>query len=356
MRVIEPQLISTLVAEHLRMPKNFAETLEGRAEFARQVSSFECPCSERHLVQSLALHLTIHADSQSPSNSGPTSPDLAEALITGLFEHGDLIEIEESETGSSQVALRAPAACSLSDSKIVLLGIVPFAAKSFPDAFRSKLEFKGYGRFLTFDDSTSALNELRSFGYVVISETEWAQLPKLQNARLHVASYTSRFRTDIETGHIEGLRLLDSARPATHYKSRWTDKATRDGDFVARRQRRYGSDAWSFLRIRELQPASLLDLPTKSFPFRACDEAWHLQQAIDLESGHPQRYRIEHETSGRITLQFFSPIPQWAHRRLTLLGEQVDSQNCLLAYRFASADIADAEVNFVETRMWLAKL
>jgi hypothetical protein len=280
----------------------------------------------------------------------------AEALIVGLLDHGDLIEVEDSETDSRQIALRAPAVCALSNTKLILLGSVPFGAETLPSTYRTRLESKGYGRFLTVENPVLILNELRSVGYVVISEAEWAQLPEQRNARLHLASYASRFRIDIGTGTIEGLRVLDSDRPVTHYKSRWIGAAKRDGDFVARRQRKYGSDVWSFVRFRNLEPASLLDLPTKSFPFRACDEAWHLQQAIDREAGHPQRYRIVNEPSGGVIFQFFSPIPQWAHRRLTLLGDQIEPSNCLLAYRFPAVDIADAEVKFVETRMWLAQL
>ena len=132
-------------------------------------------------------------------------------------------------------------------------------------------------------------------------------------------------------------------------------KAEGDGDFVARRQRKYGNEAWAFVRLRQTEPVALLDLPTKAFTFRACDEAWHLQQALDHELGHPQRYKVT-SLNDEVLLQFFSPIPQWAHRRFTSLGDQVNSSECLLAYSFQSADIAAAEIKFAETRMWLAPL
>jgi len=110
------------------------------------------------------------------------------------------------------------------------------------------------------------------------------------------------------------------------------------------------------VRLLGFEPTSLIDFPTKNFAYRACDEAWHLQQAIDYQNGNPQQYRVVVLDSGEVQLRFLSPIPQWAHRRLTSLGEQVDAPDCLLAYSFPSAAIAADEAHFVELRMWLTRL
>jgi len=356
MKIIPAKSVLDLVSRRLATPGHFTDSLEGMAEFARHVASFECPCTERHLTGSLTRLLIPNNFEDYTCDSKDLVREKAETLVEGLLDHGDLIEVEDAESDSRLVALRAPAACALSKNKLILLGIVPWGSDSLPIPYRAKRTVKGYSRILTVEDSTMALNDLHTLGYVVISETEWRQMPEQLNANRHVESYTRRFRFDTTVGHVEGLRVLDSGRSALHYRDRWVTKATNDGDFVARRQKKYGNEAWAFVRLHQAEPIGLLDLPTRAFPFRACDEAWHLQQAIDHESGHPQRYKSAPLVNGEVMLQFFSPIPQWAHRRFTSLGDQVDSDGCLLAYSFPSADIAAVEMKFAETRMWMAPL
>lgn len=356
MRIIQASSVVDLVSKRLGVLTRFTESLEGMTEFARHVASFDCPCSERHLIGSLTRLLLPQYRDGDTRQSLNLVREQAEKLVEGLLDHGDLIEVDDAESDSRLVALRAPAACALTKHKVILLGIVPCGSDSLPTPYRAKRHLKGYSRILTVEDSAATLNDLHTFGYVVVSETEWRQLPEQLNAKLHVASYTSQFRLDNAVGHIDGLRVLDSNRSVLHYKSRWFVKTDGDGDFIARRQKKYGNEAWAFVRLRHTEPVALLDLPTRAFAFRACDEAWHLQQALDHELGHAQRYRAVPSLDDAVLLQFFSPIPQWAHRRFTSLGDQVDSPECLLAYSFPSADIAAAEIKFAETRMWLAPL
>ena len=356
MRIIQASSVVDLVSRRLGTPTPFTGSLEGMAEFARHVASFDCPCSERHLIGSLTRLLLPQYSEGDTRQSLDLVREQAEKLVEGLLDHGDLIEVDDAESDSRLVALRAPAVCALSRHRVILLGIVPCGSDSLPNQYREARRLKGYSRILTIDDSAAALNDLHTFGYVVVSETEWRQLPQQLNAKLHVSSYTSRFRLDNAVGHVEGLRVLDSHKSVLHYKSRWVAKTGSDGDFVARRQRKYGNEAWAFVRLRQAEPIALLDLPTRAFEFRACDEAWHLQQALDHESGHPQQYKAVTLANDEVLLQFFSPIPQWAHRRFTSLGEQVNCSECLIAYSFPSADIAAAEIKFAESRMWLAPL
>jgi hypothetical protein len=355
-RIIQASSVVDLVSRRLGTPTPFTGSLEGMAEFARHVASFDCPCSERHLIGSLTRLLPPQYSEGDTRQLLDLVREQAEKLVEGLLDHGDLIEIDDAESDSRLVALRAPAVCALSKHKVILLGIVPCCSDSLPNHYRETRHLKGYSRVLTVDDSAATLNDLHTFGYIVISETEWRQLPQQLNAKLHVWFYTSRFRIDNAVGHVDGLRVLDSHKSVLHYKSRWVAKTGSDGDFVARRQRKYGNEAWAFVRLRQAEPVALLDLPTRAFEFRACDEAWHLQQALDHESGHPQRYKAVTLANDEVLLQFFSPIPQWAHRRFTSLGEQVNCSECLIAYSFPSADIAAPEIKFAESRMWLAPL
>jgi hypothetical protein len=348
MRIVSANAVVRGTSDYLGLAGLFTESHEGLAEFTRHVASFECPCSERHLRQSLMVLATdLH---QNDFNL-----DTMKDLVDGLLDQGDLVEVTDSEDDCRLIGLRAPSAFAISKDKVILLGLMPDGANPLPTALRSKRQLRGYARLLFVENSSDALNKLHSSGFLVISEKEWGQMPNELNARRHLASYTARFRSDTPVGQIEGLSLLDSSRPVTHYRSRWDATASADGDFIARRQRKYGNDAWAFVRIRQNVPVSLLDFPTKGSAFRACDEAWHLQQAIDYERGQAQRFRVVAEKDAEHFLEFFSPIPQWAHRRFAVLGEHTARKGCLFSYRFPCANVAD-EIKFAETRMWLAPL
>jgi hypothetical protein len=355
-KIISASDITDLVSNRLGTSADFTESLEGMSEFARHVASFDCPCSERHLVSSLARLLQHRYLDREVRESREHAREQAERLVEGLLDHGDLLEIDDAENDSRLIVLRAPAVCALSNREVILLGIMPFGSDSLPTHYRAKRQLKGYSRILTVEDSAATLNDLHATGYVVVSESEWRQYPEQLNSKLHLAFYTSKFRFDTTVGHVDGLRVLNSDKSVLHYKSRWGDHPHFDGDFIARRQRRYGNEAWAFVRLRQTEPVALLDLPTRAFAFRACDEAWHLQQAIDHELGHPQRYRAITLATDEVILQFFSPIPQWAHRRFMSLGVQVNYPDCLIAYSFPSSGIAAAETKFAQTRMWLAPL
>ena len=295
MRIIQASTVAELVSVRLGMPGNFFDSLEGMAEFARHVASFDCPCSERHLIGSLTRLLLPQYSDGDTRQSLDLVREQAEKLVEGLLDYGDLIEVEDADSGSRLIALRAPSACALSKNKVIVLGIVPWGSDSLPVPYRMKRELTGYSTILTVEDSTTALNDLHSSGYVLISETDWRSTARTaqRKAPLGVLHFYG-FRSDNAVGHVEGLSVLDSERSVLHYKSRWAATPANDGDFVARRQRKYGNDAWAFVRLRQKEPVALLDLPTRGFAFRACDEAWHLQLAIDYELGHPQRYKSLH--------------------------------------------------------------
>jgi hypothetical protein len=73
--------------------------------------------------------------------------------------------------------------------------------------------------------------------------------------------------------------------------------------------------------------------------------------AIDACRGEPQQYR-RRGTSEGIRLDFLSPIPEWAERRLMIFGDAVPKEKCLFSYELPSFD-AVAEERFLQERLWL---
>jgi hypothetical protein len=100
-------------------------------------------------------------------------------------------------------------------------------------------------------------------------------------------------------------------------------------------------------------PTRFLDLPLLSNQWRGCDEALHLQAALDHELGRPQVMQLEPlagSTDRRLRL--YSPVPLWAQRRLDCFGRRDMVKGCLFAYRLPEAD-ALQETDFLGQAMWL---
>jgi hypothetical protein len=96
-----------------------------------------------------------------------------------------------------------------------------------------------------------------------------------------------------------------------------------------------------------------LDFPLKNVRWRGCDTAWYLQMAIDHGRETPQLYR-RRTMPGGASLDFFSPLPLWAHRRFAVLGHPVPREKCLLSYWIPERELA-AEEAFLQERLWLAR-
>jgi hypothetical protein len=75
--------------------------------------------------------------------------------------------------------------------------------------------------------------------------------------------------------------------------------------------------------------------------------------AIDEGLGRPQTYR-RRDTTGGILLDFFSPLPLWATRRLAVLGHPVPPENCLFTYWLPNREVKPEE-DFLQERLWLTQ-
>jgi hypothetical protein len=73
--------------------------------------------------------------------------------------------------------------------------------------------------------------------------------------------------------------------------------------------------------------------------------------AIDQRRGASQVYRLCHDSSGAY-LDFFSPLPLWAERRLAVLGHLAAKEKCLFSYWVPECELA-SEQKFLQARLWL---
>jgi hypothetical protein len=325
------------------------QSTEALAALIRQTAAFRCPCTDRELARAVARLLE-------PIASG--SEDLHDRVwnaVDGVVSYGDLIEVSDGRSAQAGqvLTLAAPAVVRISPKVLLLIGLTPERTESLPSHIEGQVTLRGYARTIDVTDAVATLSSLHSAGFVLVTHDEWNDTPDVTPAEQLVAKYDRLFKAESIVGTLDGLELLTSESTVTYYRGRWRDAKNDSGTFVARRSRQYGSNAWCYVRLSSGRPVGLIDLPTSNYRFRPCDEAWHLQQAIDFTSGNPQRYKVRTiEDRKLIALDIFSPVPQWAHRRWNALGEQVEHRGALFSYLF-NEEFLNQEVAFAKSRMWL---
>jgi hypothetical protein len=325
------------------------QSTEALAALIRHTAAIRCPCTERELARTVTRLLEPLASRSDVLNERVSN------AIDGVVSYGDLIELSDGKgANAGQVlALAAPSVVPISARALLLVGLKPEGLNSLPVQVEGQITPRGYARTIEVLDSLTALSTLQSAGFVIIAPDEWNDVPDVRPADQLVGEYERLFKEGSTVGTLDGLDLLTSEGKVTYYRGRWREAKKHSGTFVARRSRQYGADAWCFVKLDVGRPVGLIDLPTPDYRYRPCDEAWHLQQAIDFLSGNPQRYRVRSIADRKlIAFDFFSPVPQWAHRRWNVLGEQVEQRGALFSYLF-NQEYLTQEVAFAEIRMWL---
>ena len=328
-------------------------TPEGLAGALRRAASYLCPCSAATLVRAVVRPLR------------GLVPDLDKAkefvyeTLEAIIAHGDVLEQPEAQNGTltARVLLyAAPASFVVRQSGIViLLGIAAEQLSPLPSELERRIEYLGHVRRLSPSAETEDLRgELRQLGLLELSYETWLKGPKPGTASQAVAASNRDLDAVPPSRDIPGLLLFDPTKPVRYYRGRWTEPKSHTGRFVARRQQAYGADLWCYVQLTNGQPERMIDLPQRMSRWRGCDEAWHLQMAIDAQRGSPQRFRVT-PSGDAVILEFFSPTPAWARRRWDAIGESVPSAGSLFAYRIPKTEIEE-ERRFAREMLWLEEM
>ena len=328
------------IAEHYT-----TSDLELLAALARQTAAFRCPCSLNTLAKSL-LALVRPLESDEDLNIR------VHECLEELLAYGDLAEIRDQDDTRDLVTLTVPAAVKISSHRILLVGAASRRAESsiLPGAYR--VELNGCARTITVANSDTAMSELLAAGFSLLTFDEWCHPPRLATAEEHIAKYNRKMASQDSIGSLGELELLIPESDVRYYRGRWKTAKSQTGMFVARRARRFGAPMWCVVKLQEGIPVGLVSFSTTA-GLRGCDEAWHLQQAIDRARSSPQRFRVRFSEDGKNGfLDCYSPIPEWANRRWNALGYRMSVKGCLFSYRFDSAILAE-EIKFAEARMWM---
>jgi hypothetical protein len=347
---ISAKEVLTSSREQLGIPQSSTIDDTLLAALLRRAAGIHCPCSLATLKGAVLESLQHLADGKD---------DLEERLDTaaeGLIVIGDLLElhqvtVDDPNAKGTWVFSAPPGFIIRPSGSIFLVGIVPDETTPLPGSLNSRVEYDGAARVLVPAEGENLASVLRELGLREISTSGWLRAPKTESAVDLRDNMIGRLSEQAPSGTIADISILDSSRPVHYYSGRWIKPRHESGEFVARRPQAYGAPLWGFAHLKGGNVTKFLDFPLKGTRWRGCDTAWHLQMAIDTCRGTPQKYR-RRPSSGGGYLDFFSPIPQWIHRRLCIVGHAVPGEHCLFSYWIPEREFASEEEN-IQRNLWL---
>ena len=322
------------------------------AALARRSAGIHCPCSRATLRASLLECL----------GGLPTTydslPEAVDHAIEALIVAGDLLEladvvIDDTDVKQTWVFAAPPSFVIRKSGSAFLLGIVPDQDTFLPSSLTERVLQRGYARVLEPKPGEDDLpRQLKELGLQQLSDGAWLRSPRPEHPVDLIDRHQQLLSREPPVTGIPGVQILDSAQRVTYYRGRWAEPTDQNGMFVARRPQEFGAPIWCLVELHDGEPVRLLDLPLAGFRWRGCDAAWYLQTAIDHCRGTPQRYRRRMAADG-VRFDLFSPLPQWAERRLMNFGKSVPRDACLLSYVIPNNE-ADAEETFLQQNLWLS--
>ena len=327
---------------------------EAISEALMRSASMLCPCPPETLIQSVSSPLQYLSSDKSFEQS-------INEVLNSLISVGSILELSEigAETSLQPAILlylQPKSFVVRASGTVFLIGVSLRELASLSEEIRNQTQVKSYLRYLNLQENVNIVATLKEMGFTEISYKSWIEAPmpitkkeliNRLNTLLDAASYS---------GYIEKMTILNPDTPVGYYNGRWSEPKSQSGRFIARRPQAYGSSLWCYVELIEGESQKFIDFPLQGNKWRGCDEAWHLQMAIDADRGNPQQFEVEFDnTPNTAMLKFFSPVPMWARRRWEALGEPVDSKGCLFAYRFDRTELYE-ETQFANEQLWLSEI
>ena len=339
----------------LGLPKNRDGVIDDVliASLLRRGAGIHCPCSRTTLRDALCESLRyLSPDRHSLSEH-------IDEIIEGLIVGGDLLElsdvaIDDPDVKGTWVFAAPPSFVVRPSGSIFLLGIVPDQEAFLPQTLASRISYENLTRVLASTPDEDLPAELREHGLQWLSQDVWLKGPKAERPQDMLRRFENQLTRQPPSGAVNDLRILDPEQPVHFYRGRWATVQNQTGVFIARRPQEFGPPIWCLAELKAGTVIRLLDLPLRKSRWRGCDEAWHLQMAIDHWRSRPQVYRYRHDVEG-VRLDFFSPLPKWSQRRLMTIGCRVLPERSLMSYRLPTAE-AETEESFLQERLWLSRV
>jgi hypothetical protein len=320
------------------------------AALVRRAAAIVCPCSASTLTRAVFENLDKLAEDQDQLREA-IEDAVEKATIAGdLLELGQ-VAFEDPNVKSTWLFAAPPAFVARRSGGVFILGVTPDEPSPLPQSLAERIFFERHYRVIRPQSAENLPQTLRELGLLELSERSWFKLPRQETAKDFVDRHERELNAAGPSGDVPELTILDGGRDPSYYKGRWTVPKKESGCFVARRPQAHGAPLWGFALLEQGALQKFLDFPRRREKARGSDVAWHLQMALDSRRGAPQRYRRSKSGSG-LRLDFFSPLPLWAERRLAIIGQPVERDRCLFSYT-VSQNEAEAEENFLQQCLWL---
>lgn len=276
--------------------------------------------------------------------------------VEGAIVSGDLLElhdvvIDDTRVKSTWLFAAPPSFVVRPNGAAFLFGVVPDQESFLPDSLAARVQHHGYTRIIVPAANEDLAAALRVQGLQQLSESSWLKCPKVETARETLDRFQRILLRQPFAGVVSEAEIIDPEQPVTFYRGRWVKPRKHTGLFVGRRPQEFGAPLWCAMALEDGSVTKFVDLPLAKARWRGCDMAWHLQMAIDASRGDHQLYRRQ-ETDHGMRVDFLSPIPEWAERRLMIFGRAVPRQKSLFSYELPKTE-AGAEERFLQERLWL---
>lgn len=305
------------------------------------------PAARADLVRFVAEPLAVFGDRH----------DAVDGALDEMIVYGDILAMRRQPLdnwGAPAEVLRPapPTFVRRGNGEFIILGVAGDHPSALSQELDALLVDDGMVRRLP-PQSEDLSTHLRLLGFTRLSEQAWLRMPPVESAVAYLARWQTMLDAAPPIEHaVDGLDLLDGARDPRYYRGRWAAPTNQSGIYVARRPQLYGAPLWSLVRFEQGQPRRLIDLYADDDRQRPCDLAWRIQAALDAERGVPQRMRLR-RAAATASIDFFSPLPAFAERRLTLVATKAVGAQCLYSFIVPNARLSE-EISTLRALLWMA--
>ena len=353
---IRANIKTTEIIEHIKSSfkyNNFTdEQLIGMIVLRN--ASILCPCSKTHLRNNtIDSIMPLFLDSEDIKEKINQSID--DLLIIGeLNERDDVLEDEYGEN-KNWVFCSPPIFIKRKSGTIVILGLYPsYSSIRLKDDVRKKITYKNLISVIEPSEENEIIaEELKKAGLTELKESVWCKLPKIMTWKEFIEKRINELDQQSDNVYIDEYEVFlkdPTVRHDKRYKNKeYAIKHEITGNYVIRRPTKYSGKIWSFANINNGEVKKIKDLPISS-NMRGCDDAWQIQMALDAKNETPQQYKLV-DIDDKTRLEFKSPLPLWAERKLMLMGEK---EEAWLTYNIPRSEII-AEEKFLREYLWLTK-
>jgi len=331
-----------------------ALTDELLAQLARRAVSFLAPCPSHELVKAV-----VQSFVGSPLDNDALvqrTDDIVEQLIV----YGDLLEMRPRSAddwidGTKRVVLPAPPSfIEREDGSIAILGVAGDDVTPLTAEHEARVIYRGALRILPPSDDDDIPAHLVELGLLRLSEKTWLRLPEMDTAAQHLGRCRVELDRQPRAVSLDGVQIIDTAQSPAYYSGRWCEPKSQSGIYVGRRPQRYGAALWSLVELQKGSVCRFLDLGSSGDRLRPVDVAWRIQAALDAVSGNPQVFRCTEASPDMALIRFYSPLPSWCERRLSIVGEKTKADRCLFSYEVPRSHMTN-EVKFLQDALWMAE-